>query len=168
MDKQLYKFQRIVCWLIPALIVLAAVPAFGQDNEIVNVSGFRIQVFPFPQSLAGIPMHISFNGTSGAPFNSGAADASTFTPVPGLSSREPQPPDDINAHLSRFRTYLFQYLDVAKPASAGFATDTFSETMIDYRTGPEAGPGEDDQGVSLKIQADVSDKSGALVFVIKI
>ncbi len=161
MEKQRHRLQWIVCRLIPFVIIFISAQAFGQDNKIVNVSGFSIQVFPFPQSLAGMPMRISFNGTSGA------ADASTKTPtpVPGLSSSEPQPPDDMNTHLSRFRTYLFQYLDVTSPASA---TDSFSDIMTEYSTHFQTGPGDGDQGVSVKIQADVSEKSGALIFVIKI
>ncbi len=161
MERQKHRFQRIVCWMIPALIVLAAVPAFGQDKKNVNLSGFRIQVFPFPQSLAGIPMHISFNGTS-----------ETADPLPlkkssppgsGLISNEPQPPDDFNTHLSRFRAYLFQYLEVANPEP-----DTYSGTAIDSGIDFGPGSGKEDQGVSLKIQADISDKSGALIFVLKI
>ncbi len=162
MEKQRYLFQWIVCWLMPFVIIFVSAQAFAQDDKIINVSGFSIQVFPFPQSLAEMPMRISFNGSSGA------ADASAKipTPVSGLSSNELQLPDDLNIHISRFCAYLFQYLEVASPASPGFATDIFT-AMPDYQTGPDAGP-EEDQGVSLKIQADISEKSGALIFVMKI
>jgi hypothetical protein len=162
MDQQIHRLQWNVCRLILAVILFIPAQAFAQDNKIVNGSGFSVQVFPLPQSLAGMPMRISFNGTSGA------SDAPEETPVSvsGFSSTKPQPPDDLNNQLSRFRTYLFQYLDVTGPTSAGIITDAFS-AVPDSQTGSGEVPAND-QGVSLKIQADVSEKSGALVFVIKI
>jgi hypothetical protein len=149
------------------MIVALSIPAFAQENKIVNISGVSIQVFPFPQSLAGMPMRISFNGDSGASDSSGTNPPA---PVHDLSSNEPLPPDDLSTHLSRFRAYLFQYLDMAGPASAGLAGDTFT-AVPDYQNGPDttSEPGsEQGQGVSVKIQADVSEKSGALIFVLKI
>ncbi|MCG8635523.1 MAG: hypothetical protein MI863_16940 [Desulfobacterales bacterium] len=142
------------------MIFFAAVPALGQDSKTVSVSGIRIQVFPFPQSLADMHMRISFNGSSGA---AGAPSrAKAPGPVSGLSPTGPQPPDDMN---TRLRAYLFQYLDVTAPAASA---DTFSETLPEYRPDLQTGPGEEEQGVSVKIQADVTEKSGALLFVMKI
>ena len=54
----------LVLVLIPVLIAFSAVPSGSQHNEAAISSGFRIQVFPIPQSVPHTHMPISFQYAS--------------------------------------------------------------------------------------------------------
>lgn len=146
----------LVLVLIPVLIAFSAVPSRSQDNEAAISSGFRIQVFPIPQSVTHTHMPISFHGRVDEGRLAGDDEAMEL-PDPGGGT------ETSGTAMSRFRANLFQLLHTAVPVFDAGAVNPV-ETMPGIRTHPAA----ESSGLSLEIQADIDEQSGALLFVMKI
>jgi hypothetical protein len=143
--------------LAAVMVLFFAMPGFCQDN--INSSGLRVRIFPIPQTMALIPMSISFNGVSDSNSDSFSASSSIYLEDSEKSvSKELQdfllPPTGFSGHLNRIKAYLFQYINLA------------GTNIDDMDIGSQ--DNGDDKDISLEFQADVTDLSGALFIVMKL
>lgn len=149
--------------LILLLIPLGSRPGFCQDRSGSNSFGPGFHILPITRELAQMPMPISFNGISSAnPYsqnnnNLGGTGMQSNRVLAGVRLSMPAP--GINAGLSRIRKGFFKYIQVAGPDLPGKEF-----TSAEYGTGPVGDTGD----ITLEIQADITDMSGALFLIMKI
>lgn len=151
-------------WLISALILAANRPGFCQDRMDSNLLGPGFHILPITRALMEMPMPISFNGTRANP-HSEIRHEMGQNGIQGSEIRSgvrlSMPTAGISAGLARIRNSLFRYIQVSGPNGPG---DVSAAGGI----GGEIGFRPDTHDITLEFQADITDMSGALFFVMKI
>ncbi|MDD9305071.1 MAG: hypothetical protein HUK40_23125 [Desulfobacter sp.] len=141
------------------MIAFSTLSGHCQDRGENSAPGFRVRIFPIPRSLVQSPMPISFNGMSELGYN-----LKSFS---GVSTKQRMVPDSfsrlsplgLTRGLTHIKAYLRHYLNLPD-------LNSNQATLNAYPLASEHKIQED--RLSLEFQADVSDLSGALLFVLKI
>ncbi len=152
--------------LILTLIILTGNPGFCQDRIGSNLFGPGFHILPITSALMEMPMPISFNGISGTSSYSDTREKMGKNGIPGnrvrAGVRFSMPTAGINAGLARIRNSLFRYIQDSGPGGQGDVLAV--DESEDFETGSAIDTGD----ISLEFQADITDMSGALFFVMKI
>jgi len=153
-------------WLMLTLIMLTGNSGFCQDRIASNLFGSDFHILPITRALMEMPMPISFNGISGARSYSKNLEKMGKNGMRGdrvrAGVRFSMPTAGINAGLARIRNSLFRYIRVSGPGRQGDVLPV--DELEDFETGSAVDTGD----LSLEFQADITDMSGALFFVMKI
>jgi len=153
-------------WLILALILVTNRPGECEDHMDSSFFGPGFHILPITRALMEMPMPISFNGISRANPQFEIRNEMGENGIQGdgvrAGVRLSMPAAGINTGLARIRNTLFRYIQVSGLCDPGdiSAADGFD----DLETGSGAGTGD----ITLEFQADITDMSGALFFVMKI
>lgn len=168
MERKFYLPFFIFLGVIMALMTLLALPCSAEDGVLPGKTSFSsgelkfgVRIYPITRALSEKPMDISFHGRSGndlaaAPRENSSRSLETISPGDVI---EPSAPIGFNDHLDRIHAYLFQYISIEPSVS-----------NLDIKQGYSMGitTAEQRDRISFEIQADPSDLSGGLVFIMPI
>ncbi|WDP88420.1 MAG: hypothetical protein HUN04_01130 [Desulfobacter sp.] len=147
-----------------AVIFLAlwTCPGFCKDEqEAVRSAGSGFHIMALTRAVTEVPMFISFNGISDRFASRGAGEPVTGRPAVRLPLSGSG--SGIVARLAKFKNCLFQYIQVSGMKEISGPGIGFPAAAV---------PGSEGSGsagdISLEFQADMADKSGALLFVFQL
>ncbi len=168
MERKFYlPFFLFLC-VSMAQLILFAPPCSAEDGVAPGKTSFTpgelrfgVRIYPITRELVEKPMDISFHGRSDndhveSSRENSSGSMETISPGDAIG---PSAPIGFNDHLDRIHAYLFQYISI-----------TPSVSNLDIKQGYSLGisTAEQRDRISFEIQADPSDLSGGLVFIMPI
>ena len=175
MERDSYLPLFLFVCLVMAQVTLLSIPCLAQDHIAPGKASFTpgelkfgVRIYPITRELVEKPMEISFHGRSGNHHDdlrsdhlesSGENSSGSMEIISRGDAIGPSAPIGFNDHLDRIHAYLFQYISITPSVSnlgikQGYSMGTKIAKQRDH--------------ISFKIQADPSDLSGGLVFIMPI
>ncbi len=168
MERKFYlPFFLFLC-VIMAQMTLFAPPCSAGDGVVPGKTSFTpgelkfgVRIYSITRALAEKPMNISFHGRSGNDHVESSRENSSgsMETISRGDAIGPSAPIGFNDHLDRIHAYLFQYISIAPSVSN---LNIKQEYSMGINTAEQRGR------ISFEIQADPSDLSGGLVFIMPI